>query len=110
MAFNKNEIGSMKGAIESYITEVEAGLKSIKSMEIGPEAGFYGTEQCKTVNAYIDDTCTQINAIVRYFDEFKEKLHDVESAYEAQSAAISTGEVAAAPSTEGDLVTVNRMN
>ena len=107
MAFNKNEIGSMKGAIESYIADVEAGLKNIKSMEI---AGFYGTEQCKTVNGYIDETCTQINAIVRYFDEFKEKLHDVEAAYEAQSAAITTGDVAAAPSTEGDLVTVNRMN
>lgn len=110
MAFNSGEIGSMQSAIESYITEVESGLNAIKAFEIGPDSGFYGAAQCATVNTYISDTCTQINSIVRYFDEFKEKLTEVAAAYVDQSAAITTGDVATAPSTEGDLVTINRMN
>ena len=74
MAFNSGEIGSMQSAIESYITEVESGLNAIRGFEIGPDSGFYGAAQCSTVNQYISETCTQINSIVRYFDEFKEKL------------------------------------
>lgn len=110
MAFNSGEIGTMQAAIETYITEVENGLNNIKGFEIGADSGFYGSAQCATVNQYINDTCTQINSIVRYFDEFKEKLNEVAEAYAQQSASITTGDVAAAPSTEGDLVNVNRMN
>lgn len=110
MAINSAEIGSMQSAIETYITEVETCLSNIKAFEIGPDNGFYGTAQCSSINEYITETCVQINSIVRYFDEFKEKLTEVAAAYVDQSSAITTGDVAAAPSTEGDLVTVNRMN
>lgn len=110
MAFNKNEISSMQGAIEAYITEVEAGLSSIRDMEITSEHGFYGNKQITKVNSYINNTCNEINHIVRYFDEFKEKLTQVQLAYEAEDEAVTTGEVAAAPKENPEeLVTVNRM-
>ncbi|MGM9877635.1 MAG: hypothetical protein ACI33S_03200 [Bacilli bacterium] len=110
MAIKSGEINNMQHAIETYTVAVEDCIKSLKKYKIDNSTGFYGKSQADTVNTYIDNTCIEINKIVRHFDEFKEKLDQVAEAYKAQDAAISTGEVAAAKANEGDLVTVNRMS
>ena len=110
MAIKSGEVPAMQSAIESYIVEVETCLNNIKSYEMGSSEGIYGAAQVATVNNYINETCTQINSIVRYFDEFKEKLTEVAAAYVDQQAAITTGDVAAAKANDSDLVTVNRMS
>ena len=110
MAINGAKVPEMQAAIESYIIEVEEGLNNISHYEMGASEGIYGAAQITTVNSYIDETCKQINSIVRYFEDFKTVLDQVREAYEQQQAAITTGEVEQAKENDGDLVTVNRMS
>lgn len=110
MAINSAQVPAMQNAVETYITDVENCLNSIKAFEVGPESGFYGTAQCTTINGYVTETCEQINQIVRYFDDFKAALDQVAQAYQDQSSAVSVDSVEAAAKNEGDLITVNRMN
>ena len=110
MAIKYDEIPNMQNAIESYTVAVEGHLNKIRGFEIGKEEGIYGAAQIATIDNYIDETANQINSIVRHFDEFKEKLLEVQAAYEAHQAAIKTADVEAAPEDAGDLVTVNKMD
>ena len=84
MAIKSGEVPAMQSAIETYIVEVETCLNNIKSYEMGSSEGIYGAAQVATVNNYISETCTQINSIVRYFDEFKAKLTEVGAVVELQ--------------------------
>ena len=110
MAIKYEEVPNMRNAIEKYTTEVEDHLNKIKGYEINAGDGVYGEAQIKTVDSYIDETATQINAIVRHFDEFKDALNEVQAAYESKQAAISVSEVQNAPADAGDLIHVNKMD
>lgn len=109
MAIKYDEIPNMQNAIETYTTTVEEHLEKIKGYQITNESGVYGAAQIATIDAYIDNTAIQINAIVRHFDEFKEALNEVQSAYETQQASISVSDVESAPEDAGDLINVNKM-
>ena len=109
-AIDSSQIGNMETAIENYTEAVETGIKSIRDYEISEENGVYGSAQMARINNYIEETCTEINAIVRYFDKFKEVLSDISTEYSAESGKIDPGTVTE-HSTEGvdDIITVNRM-
>ena len=110
MAIAGEEVGNMQTAIETYTKGVEELLGKIKGDEITVEDGVYGGDQIKMVNQYIKDTTEQINTIVRYFDDFKEKLTEVKDEYDKKQAATSMGTVEnAKPADESEMVTVNRM-
>ncbi len=109
MAIKYDEIENMTAAIESYELKVEEYLNKIREYNIAYENGVYGEAQISTIDGYLDETANQINAIVRHFDEFKNKLSEVKEAYDAKQKAISVSAVEAAPEDEGDLVTVNKM-
>ena len=109
-AIKGDKVPDMQNAIEEYTLRVEDGLNAIKGFEITPDSGFYGNEQVKIVDGYIDETCTEINAIVRYFDEFKEALAQVGEAYAAEEGKVNPGEVEAHQEASDDMITVNRMD
>ena len=108
-AIKYEQIVPMQNAIETYTVEVETHLNKIKGFAIGATDGVYGAVQAQTVDQYIDQTCEQINKIVRHFDEFKVALNDVQAAYESKQAAVSVGSVAEAAPDAGDLINVNKM-
>lgn len=110
MAIDSAQVPAMDAAVEAYINEVETCITNIRAFEVGPGSGFYGTDQCNTINNYVEETCTQINQIVRYFDDFKAALAEVSAAYIAQSQAVTVDAVKEAATNDGDLITVNRMN
>lgn len=110
MAFNEAELGNMGSAIDTYIADVNSHMDKIAAHTVNAEDGFYGAEQANTVDNYIAETCTQIKSIVLFFEEFRDKLTEVQAAYNARQASISTGEVAAAPTNDGDLVNVKPFN
>ena len=109
-AIDSTQIGNMKTAIENYTLAVEEGIKSIRDYEISEQDGVYGVTQMAKINNYIEETCTEINAIVRYFDKFKEVLSDINVEYINETGRVDPGTVAE-HSTEGvdDIITVNRM-
>ena len=110
MAIDAGEIKNMQNAIELYTTNVETHLKEIKGDDITVEDGVYGGAQIAMVNNYIEETCTQINTIVRYFDDFQAKLDEVAKEYEAKQGSVSMGEVATAKEADpSEMVTVNHM-
>lgn len=109
MAIKYEEIDNMTAAIETYELKVEEYLNKIREYNIAYENGVYGEAQISTIDGYLDETANQINAIVRHFDEFKNKLSQVKDAYEEKQKSISVSAVEAAPEDEGDLVTVNKM-
>jgi hypothetical protein len=110
MAIDGEQVPTMQAAIENYTTDVEKHLNDIRADDITVADGVYGTEQIATVNAYIEETCTQINTIVRYFDDFKEKLVQVKEAYDAKQSSISLGTVEEAKAAdESEMVNVSRM-
>lgn len=109
MALKSDHVETMQTAIETYIADVETAIGNIKAFEITSDSGFYGTDQCTTINGYVTETCDQINKIVRYFDDFKDALAEVAGAYLDQSAATTVGEVKEAAKNDGDLINVNRM-
>ncbi len=110
MAIDGAQVPAMQAAIESYTTTVEEHLNKIRADDISVADGVYGEAQIATVNAYIEDTCTQINTIVRYFDDFKEKLNQVLQAYVTKQSSVSLGSVEAAKAAdESEMVNVNHM-
>ncbi len=108
-AIKGEEVGNMQAAIEDYTTRVEAELQKIKSYDLSGNDGIYGSAQIATIKTYLEETATQINSIVRHFDEFKEALVEVNAAYESKQESIKTNEVESAPADAGDLINVNRM-
>ncbi len=110
MAIDAEQVPTMQAAIESYTQNVEALLNQIRSDDITVADGVYGEAQINTVNAYIEETCTQINTIVRYFDDFKEKLNQVLAAYNSKQESINLGPVEEAKAADpSEMVTVNHM-
>jgi len=110
MAIDGAQVPAMQAAIETYTTTVEELLNEIRSDDVSVEDGVYGAAQIATVNEYIEATCTEINTIVRYFDDFKDKLNQVLAEYEAKQGAINLGPVeAAAAADPSEMVTVNHM-
>lgn len=105
-----DEIPNMQAAIETYTTNVEAEINTIKSYEINTGDGVYGAAQIQKVDEYIKKTCEEIGKIVRYFDEFQSALDEVGAAYEAQQANISVSNVQEHREADADdLIKVNRM-
>lgn len=110
MAIDGAQVSDMKSAIESYTLKVEEDLSNIKAYEINAGDGVYGINQVDNINTYIENTCTEINAIVRYFDEFQEALHQVSIEYINQQGKINPGDVSAHKTASDDMITVNRMS
>ncbi len=111
MAIDGAQVPTMQAAIETYTTGVEELLNQIRADDISVADGVYGGDQIATVNNYIEETCTQINTIVRYFDDFQEKLNAVLQAYESKQAAVSLGSVETAQAADpSEMVTVNHMD
>lgn len=107
LAFDENEIEDMRTAVTTYQENINTCIKAISEYALSGTDGIYGSDQIANVSAYIDGTCAAINAIVIMFDEFKEKLDQVQQAYNAKQRGINPGEVAeAAAASESDLVTV----
>ncbi len=111
LAIDGAQVPAMQAAIETYTSGVEEHLAQIKGDDITVEDGVYGSAQIAMVNNYIEETCTQINTIVRYFDDSKAKLDAVTAAYEANQGATSMGTVeTAAAADPSEMVTVNHMD
>ena len=109
-AFKYDELDNMKNTIETYTVEVENHLNKIKAYNLEYKDGVYGAEQIGIVKGYLNDTATQINTIVRYFEEFQKALDQVKAAYETKQANIKVDAVETAkPADADDLVSVNPM-
>ena len=95
-AINADEVPNMQSKIESYTTTVESKLNKIKEFKVDTDKGVYGNKQIETINNYLDETCKQIGSIVRQFDEFKNVLNTINSAYDTHQAKVTLGPVAQA--------------
>ena len=87
VGINVGQIPAMKGAIRTYVGDIEKALAELKNYD--PQVAFKGESIVPALQGYIDAVIETCGAIVSNMLAFNDQLTEVEEAYKAKDIAAS---------------------